>query len=176
MGEGGRWTTRTRQIADLLGSAGDRLLRLAFQLCHRRSDAEDLVQQALEQLYRRWRKRGVDVDDAEAYARRVVVNEYLRRRRLGSASELITDVVPDIASVAPDAAVAERDAMWRSLDALPARQRAAVVLRYYEELPYRDIAAVLGCREATVRSLVARALHTLRATAVESPRRLKGTS
>jgi DNA-directed RNA polymerase specialized sigma24 family protein len=64
-------------IADLLATAGGRLLRLAFQLCHRRSDVEDLVQQALEQACRRWRKRGVDADDAEVYARRAVVNEYL---------------------------------------------------------------------------------------------------
>jgi RNA polymerase sigma-70 factor (sigma-E family) len=163
-------------VADLLGNAGDRLLRLAFQLSHDRAAAEDLVQQALEQVYRRWRRHGTDVEHAEAYARRAVVNEYLRRRRLRSATELITDVVPETASAAPDAAVAERDAMWRILGELPARQRAAVVLRYYEELPDRDIAALLGCREATVRSLVARGLHTLRASAVESTRPLEGTS
>jgi RNA polymerase sigma-70 factor (sigma-E family) len=163
-------------IADLLGTAGDRLLRLAFQLCHGRSDAEDLVQQALEHVYRRWRGRGVDARDAEAYARRVVVNEYLRRRRLRSAGELVTDAVPDHPSAAPDGVLAERDAMWRILAALPARQRAAVVLRYYEELPDRDIAAALGCREATVRSLVARGLHALRASVVESPRPREGMS
>jgi DNA-directed RNA polymerase specialized sigma24 family protein len=61
-------------IADLLGNAGDRLLRLAFPLCHRRSDVEDLVQQALEQVCRRCRERRVDADDAEAYARRAVVS------------------------------------------------------------------------------------------------------
>jgi hypothetical protein len=96
-------------VADLLGNAGDRLLRLAFQLSHDRAAAEDLVQQALEQVYRRWRRHGTDVEHAEAYARRAVVNEYLRRRRLRSAPELITDVVPETASAAPDAAVAERE-------------------------------------------------------------------
>jgi RNA polymerase sigma-70 factor (sigma-E family) len=163
-------------IADLLATAGDRLLRLAFQLCHERAGAEDLVQQALEQVYRRWRRRGVDVHDAEAYARRVVVNEYLRRRRLRSASELITDVVPEVPTAAPDGVVAEREAMWRILGELPARQRAALVLRYYEELRDRDIATVLGCREPTVRSLVARGLHTLRASVVESARPRGGMS
>jgi RNA polymerase sigma-70 factor (sigma-E family) len=151
-------------ISDLLGNAGDRLLRLAFQLCHDRASAEDLVQQALEQVYRRWRRHGTDVEYAEAYARRAVVNEYLRRRRLRSVSELTTDLVADVASAPQEAAVAERDAMWRALGELPARQRAALVLRYYEDLPDRDIAAVLGCRQATVRSLVARGLHTLRAS------------
>jgi RNA polymerase sigma-70 factor (sigma-E family) len=169
-------TDANEAIAELLGNSGDRLLRLAFQLCHGRSDAEDLVQQALEQVYRRWRKRGVDAHNAEAYARRVVVNEYLRRRRLRSAGELITDVVPELTSAAPDAMLAERDAMWRILGELPARQRAAVVLRYYEELRDRDIAALLGCREATVRSLVARGLHALRASVVESAQPREGMS
>lgn len=163
-------------ISDLLGNAGDRLLRLAFQLCHDRAGAEDLVQQALEQVYRRWGRHGTDVEHAEAYARRAVVNEYLRRRRLRSATELVTDVLPDVASAPPDAMVAERDAMWRALGVLPGRQRAALVLRYYEDLPDRDIAAVLDCRQATVRSLIARGLHALRASAAADPADLQGGS
>jgi RNA polymerase sigma-70 factor (sigma-E family) len=161
-------------VADLLGNAGDRLLRLAFQLCHDRASAEDLMQQALEQVYRRWRRPGADVQYSEAYARRAIVNEYLRRRRLRSATELITDAVPEVASAAPDALVAERDAMWRALGELPARQRAALVLRFYEQLPDRDIAALVGCRVATVRSLVARGLHALRASLTVDSADLRG--
>ena len=161
-------------ISDLIGNAGDRLLRLAFQLCHDRSSAEDLVQQALEQVYRRWRRHGTEVDHVEAYARRSVVNEYLRRRRLRATTELITETVPDVANAAPETAVAERDAMWRALGELPARQRAALVLRYYEDLPDRDIAAVLDCRPATVRSLIARGLQTLRCLVTTDSARLQG--
>jgi len=163
-------------ISDLLGSAGDRLLRLAFQLSHDRAGAEDLVQQALEQVYRRWRRDGSDVEHAEAYARRAVLNEYLRRRRLRSATELITDSMPDTATPAPDTTVAEHDAMWRALGGLPKRQRAALVLRYYEDLPDRDIATMLDCRQATVRSLIARGLHALRTSVTADAEQLRGGS
>lgn len=151
-------------IADLLSRFGDRLLRLAFQLCHDRASAEDLVQQALEQIYRRWRA-GAVVEQPHAYARRAVLNEYLRRRRLASSQEVFTDSPPERAagmgSTGADAVV-ERDAMWRMLGGLPRRQRAALVLRYYEDLPDAEIASLIGCRPATVRSLVARGLTGLR--------------
>jgi RNA polymerase sigma factor (sigma-70 family) len=68
----------------------------------------------------------------------------------------------------PDAAdlVDERDRVWRLIGALPPRARAVLVLRYYEDLPDREIAAALGCAEATVRSIAARSFATLRAVTV----------
>jgi RNA polymerase sigma-70 factor (sigma-E family) len=154
-------------IADLLVRSGDRLLRLAFQLCHDRAAAEDLVQQALEQVYRRWRARGA-VEQPHAYARKAVLNEYLRRRRLAASHEVFTDSPPETSDRAEDDAIVERDAMWRALERLPRRQRAALVLRYYEDVPDAEIAALLGCRPATVRSLVARGLAGLRVV-VDAP-------
>lgn len=156
-------------IADLLSRSGDRLLRLAFQLCHDRAAAEDLVQQALEQVYRRWQARGV-VEQPHAYARKAVLNEYLRRRRLASSHEVFTDTPPDRAdgATAGDDAIAERDAMWQALGRLAPRQRAALVLRYYEDVPDAQIADLLGCRAATVRSLVARGLAGLRGVVEET--------
>jgi RNA polymerase sigma-70 factor (sigma-E family) len=148
-------------VADVLIRSGDRLLRFAFQLSHDRSTAEDLVQQALEQVYRRWRGHGV-VERPDAYARRAVLNEFLRRRRLASSSEVVTDAVPEEGSSADLDAVVERDSMWRALGGLPRRQRAALVLRYYEDVPDDQIADLLGCRVTTVRSLVARGLASLR--------------
>jgi DNA-directed RNA polymerase specialized sigma24 family protein len=68
-------------LADLMHTAGDRLLRLAYQLTHDRASAEDVVQEALMQVCRSWRRRAPDVAHAEAYVRRAVINEYLRRRR-----------------------------------------------------------------------------------------------
>src|SRR5262245_65065753 len=117
-------------ITRLLADAGDRLLRLAFQLCHDRSTAEDVVQQALKNAYRRWRRSRVAVTDAEAYVRRAVVNEFLRRRRVRAATELVTDSRSDGATAPLENALVEREAMWNALAALPARQRAALVLRY----------------------------------------------
>jgi DNA-directed RNA polymerase specialized sigma24 family protein len=68
-------------LADLMHTAGHRLLRLAYQLTHDRASAEDVVQEALMQVCRSWRRRAPGVAHAEAYVRRAVINEYLRRRR-----------------------------------------------------------------------------------------------
>ncbi|MFN2518028.1 MAG: SigE family RNA polymerase sigma factor [Jatrophihabitantaceae bacterium] len=150
-------------LADLMNTSGDRLLRLAYQLTHDRSSAEDLVQEALMQVYRSWRRRAPDVAHGEAYVRRAVVNEYLRRRRLRASGEVITDQVPEGTVLGSfDDEITERDAMWRALAALPPRQRAVLVLRYYEALPDRDIASLMGAKEATVRSLARRAFAALR--------------
>jgi RNA polymerase sigma-70 factor (sigma-E family) len=150
-------------LTDLMNTSGDRLLRLAYQLTHERSAAEDVVQEALMQVYRSWRRRAPDVAHAEAYVRRAVVNEYLRRRRLRASGEVVTDDVPEAGVASFDDAVVERDEMWRALAGLPPRQRAVLVLRYYEGRPDAEIATLIGAKEATVRSLAARAFAGLRA-------------
>ena len=73
--------------------------------------------------------------------------------------------VPETGASSPDSAhdLGERDAMWRLLATLPDRQRAAIVLRYYDDLPDEEIAAALDARLGTVRSLISRGLATLRA-------------
>ncbi|PZS17196.1 MAG: SigE family RNA polymerase sigma factor [Pseudonocardiales bacterium] len=148
-------------VADLVRASGDQLVRFAFQLCHDRATAEDLVQASLERVYRRWSVRG-PVEWPEAYARRAVVNEFLGRRRGAVSKELLMAVPPD--RLIPDAtdAVLDREPLWRALEQLPPRQRAALVLRYYDDVADSQIAKLLGCREATVRSLIARGLKHLR--------------
>jgi RNA polymerase sigma-70 factor (sigma-E family) len=153
-------------LGELMTASGDRLLRLAYQLTHDRSLAEDVVQEALVSIYRTWRRSAPDVANREAYARRAVVNEYLRRRRLKSASEVVTDLIPERAVAAQDSAIVDRDELWRALGGLPARQRAVLVLRYYEDLPDARIADLIAAKEATVRSLAARALATMRGAVV----------
>jgi RNA polymerase sigma factor (sigma-70 family) len=114
----------------------------------------------LTRVYGSWLRRAPTIDNREAYVRRAILNEYLRRRRLRSASELVTDDVPDVGVAAVD--VAAREDLWQALGTLPPRQRAVLVLRYYEDLPDREIAVLIGAKEATVRSLAARALAALR--------------
>jgi RNA polymerase sigma factor (sigma-70 family) len=98
-----------------------------------------------------------------AYARKVILNEYLGWRRLRSSREIATPSFTDpVASDGTDE-LAERDVVWRLIRTLPPRARAVLVLRYYAQLPDRDIAAHLDCAEATVRSIAARAFTTLRA-------------
>jgi RNA polymerase sigma factor (sigma-70 family) len=95
--------------------------------------------------------------------RRAIVNEFLRRER-GRRPDDLMATPPDQPALSKrvDDAIADHDRMWRALGELPARQRAVLVLRYYEDLPDPQIADVLGCRRSTVRSLAARGLAALR--------------
>ena len=150
-------------LADLVAHSGDRLLRVAYQLTHDRVAAQDLVQDALLRVYHSLRRRGLPPQDWYAYLRRAVINEYLRTQRLRSSAELVTDRMPERpATASAEDQIADRAQLWPALAALSARQRAALVLRYYEDLPDQQIAALLGCREASVRSLASRGLAVLR--------------
>lgn len=138
------------------------LLRLAYLLCRDSSRAEDLVQDAFELALKRWRRTGPP-DAPLAYLRRIVVNAYLGWRRRRSSTELV-GVADSAEPSTPDGADerAARDLTWRLLGTLDPRQRAVLVLRYYAALSDREIAEHLGCAEATVRSLAARAFARLR--------------
>jgi len=150
-----------------VAARGPALLRFAFLLCGDRHRAEDLVQSALAQAFRRWRTV-VAADHPEAYVRRIVTRQYLSWRRLLSSGEVVAEPrdgpgrpggVPQ-----PDAAadLAARDAAWRLLASLPRRQRAVLVLRFYEDLDDEAVARVLSCSASTVRSNAARGLAALR--------------
>jgi RNA polymerase sigma-70 factor (sigma-E family) len=145
------------------------LLRLAAVLSGDRHLAEDVVQEVLFRASRQWDRIG-DLAVPDAYLRRMVVNEYLAwRRKWGRYSPRpqvdTRDVVPD-----PAEALALRDELAVRLDALPARQRTVLVLRYYADLPDDQIADVLGCSRGTVRSIAARALAALRIEPTEPDR------
>jgi RNA polymerase sigma-70 factor (sigma-E family) len=137
------------------------LLRLAYLLCRDAGRAEDLVQDALVRVLRQWRSAGVS-DHPYTYTRKVVTNEYLAWRRLRISGEHVGSVDDTVVFDQVDR-LADRDLMWRLLGQLPARGRTVLVLRYYEQLTDAEIASILGCRQTTVRSVTARALHTLRA-------------
>jgi RNA polymerase sigma-70 factor (sigma-E family) len=158
----------TPTIDEFVAVRGPALLRLALMLTGQRPAAEDLVQSVLVRAYPRW-SRIAAMEHVEAYLKRMLVNEHLRwRRRLardrGPASE--SERAGAGTGAAPDAsgAYASRDAAWALLARLPRRQRAVLVLRYYEDLADAEIATILGCRESTVRSQAARGLAALRAT------------
>ena len=154
-------------LADVVARSGDRLLRVAYQLTHDRVAAQDVVQEALLRVYRSVIRRGVAPQDSYAYLRRAVINEYLRTQRLHSSAEVVTDKMPEQPTAAsPEDQIADRAQLWAALGALSARQRAVLVLRYYEDLPDHQIAALLGCREASVRSLASRGLTVMRQLAV----------
>ena len=142
-------------------SRGAALLRFAFVLTHDRGQAEDLVQEALAKVHRRW-DRVLATEQPEAYVRRVVTNEFLSWRRRRSSGET-PGAIPSSPMADPSGAIDERDAMWRALAVLPPRQRAVLVLRFYEDMPDAQIAEVLECAPGTVASLASRGMAALRA-------------
>lgn len=140
----------------------DMLLREAFLLVGDVHLAEDLVQSTLAKAYVAWR-RVAACDVPDAYVRRILVNTNLsahRRRRVG---ELLTGSVPEAFTAGGDPGTGDRMDVIRALQTLPKRQRTAVVLRYWADLPEAEAAAVMGCSVGTVRSQAHRGLARLRA-------------
>lgn len=150
-----------RFVADRL----DRLLRYATAMTCDKYLAQDIVQDVLLRVQDRWTRIAV-MDAPYLYVKRMVTNEYLSWRRRRAARDVIAShaALDEIAPTVADHAVrhAERDAMRSRIAVLPRRQRAAIVLRYYEDSSDEEIAAVLGCTVGTVRSHISRALKTLR--------------
>lgn len=144
----------------------DRLLRYATALACDPHLAQDIVQDVLLRAQSRWPRIG-SLDAPDLYVRRMVTNEYLSWRRRRAARDIPSEhgTLDAIGRPTADPAVsyAERDAMRARIAVLPRKQRAAIVLRYYEDRTDAEIAEVLGCSAGTVRSHLSRALGTLRA-------------
>src|SRR3954451_1844216 len=138
------------------------LLRTAYLLTGSRADAEDLLQTTLAKTYLAW-DRIVEREALDGYVRRVMVNTQTSRWRRRKVSEYATDELPE-RPTGRDATedLALHDALWAALAALPKRQRAMVVLRYYEDLSEAETAHVLGVSVGTVKSTTSRALAKLR--------------
>jgi RNA polymerase sigma-70 factor (sigma-E family) len=137
------------------------LLRTAYLLTGNRADAEDLVQAALAKTYLAW-DRIEDRRALDGYVRRAMVNTHIswwRRRRL---EEYPTDEIPD-QIVADHSGTSDlQDSLRRAVDRLPQRMRAAVVLRYFEDMTEAEVAEALGVSLGTVKSTVSRAVAKLR--------------
>jgi RNA polymerase sigma-70 factor (sigma-E family) len=136
------------------------LVRLAFGLTGDRCAAEDIAQATLARAFVAWR-RVRRADDPDAYLRRILVNTSNRRFRRRRVAEEPGDP-PETAVEGPADMVGERAALLAALRQLPPRQRAVVVLRYWEDLTDTQIGAALGCSPGTVRSQLSRALARLR--------------
>ncbi|MFI1578102.1 SigE family RNA polymerase sigma factor [Embleya sp. NPDC020630] len=152
------------------------LLRYAALLCGDRELARDLVQEALIKALVRWKRIGA-LDRPDAYVRTIVTNEFLsfRRRKAIRMVALTHDALdgPAAPSVPdPAADVGSGEELWRRLSELPRRQRAVLVLRYYEGLTDDEIAETLRCRPGTVRGYASRALATLRVEMTVTPTRI----
>jgi RNA polymerase sigma-70 factor (sigma-E family) len=150
------------RLEDLYVRNAPAALRLAFFLTGDRELAQDLVQDAFVRIAGRFGYLR-QPDGFEAYLRRTIVNlftSHLRRLRLERAEIARERMERPLGSMPADAV--ERDELVRALRRLPERQRAAVVLRFYEDLTEREAADVMRCSASAVNSLVSRAMVTLR--------------
>jgi RNA polymerase sigma-70 factor (sigma-E family) len=138
------------------------LLRTAYLLTGSAHAAEELVQDTFARLYPKW-QRVEDADAPLAYVRRSLTNGYINYQRRAGRREFAYEDVPERTDPHDALAqLADRDQIWAGLLVLSERQRAALVLRFFEDLSDEESAAALGCRVGTVRSLISRGLAVLR--------------
>lgn len=135
------------------------LIRFALALTANSSDAEDLVQTALTRTALRW-KSVRNRDNPDAYVKQAIVRQHINHWRRWSSREFPTGTMPERPSAPVD--VETREVVWNALAGLPPRQRAVIVLRYYEDLSEAQIAQTLGCSQGTVKSQAAKAMRHLR--------------
>jgi RNA polymerase sigma-70 factor (sigma-E family) len=154
------------EFAELAAAVSHRLLRMAYAVCGDRQLAEDAVQSVWISAYRTW-PRVRDVESTEAYLRKMVVNQLMSwRRRKSWAMTSARVVEPSRAS--HENGVVEHELVWTAVGQLPTRQRAVIVLRYYEGMSEADIAETLGIRPGTVKSAASAAMARLRSTLTQT--------
>jgi RNA polymerase sigma-70 factor (sigma-E family) len=149
-------------FGEYVRSRSQALLRAAQAITGNRADAEDLLQATLVKAYQSWDR----IDDPaalDAYMRRVMVNTHISGWRRRRVDEYPTDELPD--SPTGEDATGDsdlHDVVQRAIDRLPRQMRAAVMLRYYDDMTEPEVAAALGISVGTVKSTVARAVAKLR--------------
>ncbi|WP_225447080.1 SigE family RNA polymerase sigma factor [Streptacidiphilus sp. PB12-B1b] len=143
------------------GARWRRLVRTAYLLTGDHHEAEDLVQATLAKVFRNW--SGIRrLDDPDAYVHRAMVNNNRSRYRRQRVLHLLTPTPPDRADENRDAGPETRSLLLQALAGLPPRQRAVVVLRFWEDMSERQVADVLGCSPGNVKSQASRGLQKLR--------------
>ena len=154
--------SRDAQFAEFFEATWPRLFRTTYAVAGDRLLAEDALQTAFAKAYTSW-SRVEAAQHPEAYVRRMAVNEVLSVvRRPWFRAERATEAPEPAPAPSTEARTVDRDALWQAVCSLPPRQRAVVVLRYYEDLSEAEIAEVLGCSRGTVKSTASSALANLR--------------
>lgn len=153
-------------FAPFMAAALPGLLRFGYVLTGDPLRGEELAQEALVRTCARWRR--IHHDEPHAYVRRVMVNTWTSWWRRSWREQPLPEGW-DAGAGDHEPVWDERDRTLSALRVLPPRQRAVVVLRYYEDLSEAQIAEALGCSTGTVKSQASRALRTLRAVLDETP-------
>jgi RNA polymerase sigma-70 factor (sigma-E family) len=157
-GSGGRIASSFEEFA-AARQAG--LIRFGYLLVRDHQLAQDLAQEGLARLHGRWQELSTE-SNPDAYVRKIMVNQLLSWKRRRAWDERPVAETRDEPAADPTSAIGEREAMWKLIGDLPLRQRAVVVLRYYEDLDDAAIGRILGCTASTVATHATRALDRLR--------------
>jgi RNA polymerase sigma-70 factor (sigma-E family) len=150
-------------FAEFVAARSAALHRTAYLMVGERQLAQDLLQEAFAKTYVRWPTLR-DPARAEAYTRKVITTTAISWYRRKSWQERPSDTLPEASHDGHADELTQREWVWSALQDLPPRQRAAIVLRYYEDLTEAQTAAALGCAVGTVKSQVHAGLATLRTT------------
>jgi RNA polymerase sigma-70 factor (sigma-E family) len=153
--------TTEPDFVDFVAARWTSLYRLAYLLTASPTTAEDLLQITLEKAYMSW-SRISRMEYPEAYVRRILTNAVVASSRRAWLREVPSERVPEAEANPVEVGVLDRSLLWPLVCALPARQRAVIVLRYYEDLTEVQIAEVLGCAPGTVKSQASAAMQALR--------------
>jgi RNA polymerase sigma-70 factor (sigma-E family) len=157
-----------REYRDFVATRTESLRRFSYLMIGDWHLAEDVTQTALTKLYIAWRRLH-DRGELDAYVRRIVVRAVVdERRRARFRRERISEQPPERVQNDNNAMTADRLAVLQALSSMPTQQRAAIVLRYWEDLTIEKTADLLGCPPGTVKSQTARGLQTLRVLLDES--------
>ena len=160
---------RVQAFEEFVAARWAALYRTAYLLTGQQAEAEDVLQATLVKAFASW-GRIERADSAEAYVRRMLVNGFISSRRRGHhRHERGHDLTPDVPVATHESAVLDRLNLWSYVTGLPPRQRAVIVLRFYEDMSERQVAEVLGCSPGTVKSQTHDALKTLRACLGTAP-------
>ncbi|TQS46035.1 SigE family RNA polymerase sigma factor [Cryptosporangium phraense] len=146
---------------EYVAARGLALLRFTYLLTGDYHLAEDLLQEALAKVHRRW-SHLADAERPTAYVQKAILHQYLSWRRRRSSTETPIAEPPEHPTIDHAELFAERTQLWHALSALPRQQRAVLVLRFYEDLDDDEIARLVGCSVVTVRSHASRGLAALR--------------
>ncbi len=163
-----RSSARDADFSAWMAARQPSLHRTAYLLAGDHHTADDLVAATLAKVYLAW-ERVERRESVDGYARRVLVNEHNSLwRRPWKKREVTRDTIPERAGVSDQYDEGQGAALWNLVQELPRKQRAVIVLRYYEELSEAEIADALGISTGTVKSQASRAMATLRTLAADS--------
>lgn len=150
-----------QDFAEFVGARWASLYRLAYLLAASPAGAEDLLQTTLEKAYTSWGRISA-MEYPEAYVRRMITTTLVSSRRRAWNRERPTERLPETGADSGEVGALDRSLLWPLVCALPERQRAVIVLRYYEDMSEAQIAQTMGCAPGTVKSQCSAAMAALR--------------